>query len=112
VNKQYLFGLTITALILIILASILMVSTNIYRHNINTNIVERRISEIQNAPGLIKKELLLDSYKKHLNFEKKLMERDVSYAKLIKTLSISVVFISLIQLVLVFTLHKKMKYNE
>ena len=66
-----------------------MVSTNIYRHNINTNIVERRISEIQNAPGLIKKELLLDSYKKHLNFEKKLMERDVSYAKLIKTLSIS-----------------------
>ncbi len=108
-NKKYLFGLSITALILIIAASILMISTTDLPHNIPTNKVERRISEVQNGPDLIKKELLLDSYKKHLNFENKLRKRDLAYAKLIKTLSIAVIFIALIQLFLVYKLQKKIE---
>jgi predicted PurR-regulated permease PerM len=106
-NKKYLLGLSITALILIVVASILMMSTTNFPHNIPTKIVEKRISEVQNGPDLIKKELLLDSYKRHLNFENKLMERDIAYAELIKTLSISIIFIALIQLFLVYILHKK-----
>jgi len=106
-NKKYLFGLSITALILIVVASILMISTTNSSHNIPTKLVDKRISEVQNGPDLIKKELLLESYKRHLNFENKLMERDIAYAELIETLSLSIIFIALIQLFLVYILHKK-----
>ncbi len=108
-NKKYLFGLSITAIILIVIASILMISTVDFPHKIPDRMAERRISEIQKGPELVKKELLLDSYKRHLNFEDKLRERDIAYAELIKTLSIAVIFIALIQLFLAYILQKRLR---
>ena len=108
-NKKYLFGLSVASLILILVATILMASTTRLPHSISIDKAERRISEVQNGPNIIKKELLLNSYKKHLHFENKLRERDVAYVELIKTLSIAFIFIALIQLFLVYKLQKKNK---
>ncbi len=108
-NKKYLFGLSIAALISIIAALILMTSTTRLPHGISIDKVERRISAVQNGPDLIKKELLLDCYRKHFNFENKLKERDLAYVELIKTLSIAFIFIALIQLFLVYKLQKEIK---
>ena len=106
-NKKYLFGLHILSLILIIVALFIVGSTNALPNSVPTDKAEKRISEIQNGPNLIRKELLLDCYKKHLNFENKLRERDLAYVELVKILSIAVIFIALIQLFLVYKLQKE-----
>ncbi len=108
-NKSYLISLSITSVIPIIIALILMVSTTRLPHKVLSAKAERRISQVQEWPDLIKKELLLDSYRKHLNFEYALRERDLAYAELIKTLSIALIFIASIQLILIYKLQKKVK---
>ncbi len=108
-NKKYLVGLSVAALISIIVSLTLMSSTTRLPHAIPIDKAERRISEVQNGPDLIEKELLLDCYRKHFNFENKLRERDLAYIDLIKTLSIAFIFIALIQLFLVYKLQKKIK---
>ena len=108
-NKNYLIGLSISSVLLIITVFILLVSTARLPHNVLKTKAEKRILEVQEGPDLIKKELLLDSYKKHLNFENALREKALAYVELIRILSIVFIFISSIQLILIYKFQKKIK---
>ncbi len=110
--KKYLIGLFVTALASMIITIILTISVTYLPLSVPVYRMERIISKIQKGPNQINKQLLLDCYKKHLNFENKLRARDLAYVKLIKTLSVAYVFIILIQLFLAYRLLKEWQEKE
>ncbi len=105
-NRRTLAGLAVTAAASIVVAAALVILTDRLPLPSADERAEQRISEVRSGPDLVKKELLVDQYRKHLAFEEALRARDLAYVGLVRTLCLVLVLLALVQLYLLVRLRK------
>ncbi len=92
-DKKYLHLFFAAGLLLVVSVAVLFACGRMLLYEIPVDKAAERIEAVKNGPFLISKELLLDSYKRHIDFEKSLRERDAAYLKLLKVISLFMVLI-------------------